>query len=438
VTRRLSIRTRLLLAAALPALLVVGLLLGVFQSRYAADLTEAWQERARVAALQLASAAEFPVFARDWETLQRLVEANRRSDSQLRAVVIYDAQGRPLASAGLPAGGAPPMDGREHVLLEAEHLTVLVPIAPGAPRVDLFQQTTGEATTASPPSGHALIQLGLDSLERRRSELLAWAVAAACAAVLLAALMSTAIASRVSQPIAHINQVVQHIGAGTVHARTDPARCGALAELAQGVNDMAARVAITQHELRHQVELATSELRQQKEAAEQAARLDALTQVLGRRGFTEHAHNEIQRCMRYQHALSLLMIDIDHFKQINDGHGHATGDAVLLHFAQLLARELRENDVVGRIGGEEFAVLLPNSNAEQAQAVAERMRHAVRESQILVRGQPLRFTASFGVAEFRAEELSLDSLMGRADAALYEAKRQGRDRVLLAQAPGSA
>ena len=177
-------------------------------------------------------------------------------------------------------------------------------------------------------------------------------------------------------------------------------------------------------------------IRQDTEAAEQAARLDALTQVLGRRGFTEQADNEIQRCMRYQQPLSLLMIDIDHFKVINDTHGHATGDAVLLHFAQLLARELRENDMIGRIGGEEFAVLLPSSNAEQALRVAERMRAAVDQSQIHVRGQPLHFTASFGVAEFQPQELSLESLMARADAALYEAKRQGRNRVLLASPPG--
>jgi diguanylate cyclase len=433
-----GIRARLWLAAALPTALVVVALLWVFLSRYTEDLTEAWKERARVSATQLAGSAEFPLFANDIETLLRLVEASHKGDSQLRAITVFDRAGRTLATAGAVEGGLLPFDGRSHLLLDPQRLTVQVPIAATSSRIDLFQESTGVTLPLgeAAPSGYVLMQFGLESLERRRSELLAWALAATLGAMLLATLLSTIIASRVTRPIGLISQVVQRIASGSLEARAEPQQCGVLSELAQGVNDMAQQVAMTQQDLRQQVDLATQELRQQKEAAEQAARLDALTQVLGRRGFTEQAHTEIQRCMRYQHPLSLLMIDIDHFKVINDTHGHATGDAVLLHFAQLLARELRENDLIGRIGGEEFSVLLPSSGAEQATRVAERMRAAVEQSRILVRGQPLHFTASFGVAEFQPQELSLESLMARADAALYEAKRQGRNRVLLASPPG--
>ncbi len=433
-----GIRMRLWAAAALPTVLVVVALLSVFLTRYTEDLTEAWKERARAAATQLAGSSEFPLFANDLETLQRLVDASHKGDTQLRAVKVLDREGRILATAGTTDGGVLPYASRPQSALTKERLTVQVPIAASAARVDLFQETTGNTPPQAdmPPRGFVLMQFGLESLERRRSELLAWAVAATLGAMLLATVLSTAIASRVTRPIGQISQVVQLIGGGALDARTDPQRCGALSGLAQGVNDMAQQVAMTQQELREQVALATRELRQQKEAAELAARLDALTQVLGRRGFTEQAHTEIQRCIRYQHPLSLLMIDIDHFKTINDTHGHATGDAVLLHFAQLLSRELRENDMIGRIGGEEFAVLLPNSGADQASRVAERMRAATEQTQILVRGQPLHFTASFGVAEFQPQELSLESLMARADAALYEAKRQGRNRVLLASPPG--
>jgi len=439
MTHNPGIRARLWLAAALPTVLVVVALLWVFLSRYTEDLTEAWQERARVAATQLAGSAEFPLFANDAETLLRLVDASQKGDSQLRAVKLFDRNGRTLAAAGTAEGGVLPFDARTQLLLDEARLTVQVPIAASSSRIDLFQETTGVTVPQSDaaPIGFVMMQFGLESLERRRSELLGWALAATLAAMLLATLLSTAIASRVTGPIGEISQVVQRIASGALDARAEPQHCGVLSGLAQGVNDMAQQVAMTQQELRQQVDLATQELRQQKDAAEQAARLDALTQVLGRRGFTEQAHTEIQRCMRYQHPLSLLMIDIDHFKLINDTHGHATGDAVLLHFAQLLSRELRENDMIGRIGGEEFAVLLPSSNAEQAARVAERMRAAVDQSLIHVRGQPLHFTASFGVAEFQPQELSLESLMARADAALYEAKRQGRNRVLLASPPGA-
>lgn len=434
-----GIHSRLWLAAALPALLVVLALLSVFLNRYTQDLTAAWQDRARVAATQLAGAVEFPLYANDIETLLRLVQASHKSDSQLRAIQVFDRSGQILASAGSTLGGVLAFDARTQVQLDPMRLTVQVPIAATGARVDLFQETTGLTTPEvnNAPMGFVLMQFGLEDLQRGRSELLGWSVAATLGAMLLAALLSTAIASRVTRPIAEISRVVRQIGAGTLDARADPHSSGALAELAHGVNHMAQRVAMTQQELRQQVDLATSELRLQKEAAELAARLDALTHVLGRRSFTEEASAEIQRSIRYQQPLALLMIDIDHFKVINDTYGHATGDAVLFHFAQLLSRELRENDLIGRIGGEEFAVLLPGSQVAQAERVADRMRASVESSEIQVRGQPLHFTASFGVAEFQLSDLGLESLMARADAALYEAKHQGRNRVLVARAAGT-
>ncbi len=432
---RQTIRTRLWLAATLPALLVVSALLFLFLDRYTFELTQAWKERARVAALQLAGAAEFPLFAQDDDTLQRLVDAARKGDAQLRAAALFTRSGQPVAVAGLLSDPLPPFDGEEHVGL-GEHLTVVVPIGLSALSVrdDLFMEpnTTPNGEPVPPVRGYAVIQLSLEDLAQRKGELLAWVFLVTCAALLLAGLLSTAIASSVSGPIRHISEVVARIALGHMNARTDTARTGALTELAVGINTMAARVAMTQEELRHQVSLATTELRQQKEAAEQAARLDPLTQVLGRRGFTETAETEIQRALRYRHPLSLIMIDLDHFKAINDSHGHAAGDAVLVSFAQLLEREVREWDRVGRLGGEEFAVLLPSSTIDQAMRVAERMREAVADSQISLRGKPLAYTASFGVAEFQPHELTLDSLLARADAALYESKRTGRNRVSLA------
>ncbi len=426
-----SIRARLWLAAALPAVLAIFALLLLFLGRYSADLSQAWQDRARVAALQLAGSSEFPLFANDQESLQRLVDATHRGDAQLRAAAIFTEAGRQVVIAGNLSAPSPVFDSQERVLLDT-NVTAIVPIRPTAltGRDDLFQETPpADGVTLR---GYAVIQMSLDGLRERRTELIVMVLAATAGVLALAALLSTAIASSVTRPIRHISEVVAQIERGRMESRADVRRSGALAELAQGINTMAARVGLTQEELRHQVSLATAELRQQKEAAEQAARLDPLTHVLGRRGFTEAAEQEIQRCLRYHHPLSLIMIDIDHFKTINDTHGHAAGDAVLVGFAQLLTSEVREWDVVGRLGGEEFAVLLPSSGADQAVAVAERMRASVRNAQASVRGQPLQYSASFGVAEFQPRELTLDSLLARADAALYAAKRAGRDRVLLA------
>lgn len=429
----LSIRARLWIAAALPAVLAIFTLLALFLGRYNTELSQAWQDRARVAALQLAGASEFPLFANDEEALQRLVDATYRGDARLRAAALFTPSGKQVALAGMLGKTAPVFDGQEQVLRD-DNLTAVVPIRATAltNQDDLFQEA--RAPTGTGLRGYAVVQLSLDGLRERRNELIGLVLAATAGALILAGLLSTLIASGVTGLIRHISEVVAQIALGRMDARTNVPRSGPLGELAQGINSMAARVELTQDELRRQVSLATAELRQQKEAAETAARLDPLTQVLGRRGFTEAAEHEIQRCLRYHHPLSLIMIDIDHFKTINDTHGHAAGDAVLVGFAQLLTSEVREWDVVGRLGGEEFAVLLPSSGADQAMAVAERMRASVRNAQASVRGQPLQYSASFGVAEFQPRELTLDSLLARADAALYEAKRAGRDRVLLAPA----
>jgi len=165
-----------------------------------------------------------------------------------------------------------------------------------------------------------------------------------------------------------------------------------------------------------------------------AARVDPLTGVFSRRAFNEAAETEMQRALRYGQPLSLIMVDIDHFKQVNDTYGHTTGDSVLASFAATLAQEVREVDVIGRLGGEEFAVLLPNTDVTEALRVAERMRLAVASGNLQADGELLRYTASFGVAAFDPRELSLNRFIDRADAALYEAKRSGRNRVELAPA----
>jgi diguanylate cyclase (GGDEF)-like protein len=122
------------------------------------------------------------------------------------------------------------------------------------------------------------------------------------------------------------------------------------------------------------------------------------------------------------------MLDIDHFKRVNDTHGHAGGDAALRGLAETLRSSVRAADVAGRLGGEEFAVLLPQAALDQAERWAERLRATIAESTVVHQHAELRFTCSLGVAQMRPSD-ELDGLVGRADAALYRAKEGGRDRV---------
>ncbi len=160
------------------------------------------------------------------------------------------------------------------------------------------------------------------------------------------------------------------------------------------------------------------------------ANIDALTGALSRRNFLNLAEQELARSRRYELPLMLLMLDLDHFKCINDQYGHAAGDAVLHGFVQTVSAVLRESDFIGRLGGEEFAVLLPNTTLEGGQALAQRIIESVRASQVEEAGACICYTVSIGAACL-ASETAFATLLGRADAALYRAKDGGRDRLEL-------
>jgi diguanylate cyclase (GGDEF)-like protein len=163
---------------------------------------------------------------------------------------------------------------------------------------------------------------------------------------------------------------------------------------------------------------------------------DELTELPNRRGATRQIEVLLSRARRHGHQLAFLLIDADRFKGINDEHGHAVGDVVLRELAARLRERVRREDVVGRWGGEEFVVALPETTPDGAAAVAESLRAGVSGTPIGAGGTELRVTISIGVAAWTGEEL--DDLVARADRALYAAKAAGRDRVVLERAVKAA
>ena len=161
------------------------------------------------------------------------------------------------------------------------------------------------------------------------------------------------------------------------------------------------------------------------------ATTDPLTGVSNRRSFLENATTELERTKRYGRPLSVLALDVDHFKRINDTHGHAAGDKVLIELVLALKKGLRANDLLGRIGGEEFAILLPETTQGAAMEVAEHLRKTVAAVTVTHDGGLVTMTISIGIAEVQGE--SLTQVMKAADDALYLAKSEGRDRVVAAR-----
>lgn len=167
---------------------------------------------------------------------------------------------------------------------------------------------------------------------------------------------------------------------------------------------------------------------------EQLATTDSLTRLLNRRALTERLTTEMERALRYDTSVALLLLDLDHFKRVNDSHGHLVGDAVLRDAANLLTAAARSTDMVGRYGGEEFLVVLPETDDDGAANFAERLRERVEAHAFRPwdDDRELRMTASIGVATFPAARIeSVEDLFARADAALYRAKADGRNRVRL-------
>jgi two-component system cell cycle response regulator len=169
----------------------------------------------------------------------------------------------------------------------------------------------------------------------------------------------------------------------------------------------------------------------EKEIYLQLASIDTLTGIMNRRKFNEMAEHELMRVKRYKHGLSLMMLDIDHFKKVNDTYGHSNGDKVLQEFCQVCSANIRNTDFFARIGGEEFVILMPETKLQKAHVLAERVCKAVEAYTVIIDGTKIKFTVSIGVTAWDETIGVMSTLLEKSDQALYEAKVNGRNRVVI-------
>lgn len=228
-------------------------------------------------------------------------------------------------------------------------------------------------------------------------------VAAVClAALALAATGAGLLARSVTSPLKKLKEGILRFTEGDHSFRVILDRKDELGQLADVMNAMADR-------LEH----------------------DSLTGVYSRRAFERMLGAEVARCLRYGRVFSLLVLDVDRFKSVNDAHGHPAGDEALRAIATIASEALRRSDVLARVGGEEFAILLPETPGEGGVALAERVRAQIAERSIeLAAGKTLKLTVSIGVAAYAEDASRADELFALADQALYRAKQAGRNRVL--------
>ncbi|MBW3620698.1 MAG: diguanylate cyclase [Actinobacteria bacterium] len=241
------------------------------------------------------------------------------------------------------------------------------------------------------------------------------------AAVPLSAILAIVLVAWLVRDLRHgtraLREAAEHLEDGRHGVRVSGLAHGDLAPVARAFNAMAER------------------MEQQSRELHEVANRDELTGVMNRRGFQTDLETELERATRYGRPLAFLLLDVDHFKTVNDTYGHPAGDVVLRAVADEMRDAVRGVDRVGRWGGEEFAVLLPETVRADVEHVAERIARVIRRRVVIAEGEPIRVTASLGVAVYepaRHGATTAAELVERADRALYEAKQAGRDRVVFA------
>lgn len=398
----MKFRTKTVLGVAIiQAVLLAVLVLSVLaQMRTACQ--EQIEHRANVTAQLLSAAARDPMVAFDVSTLRELA-ADLVASGQVAYVEFLDESGNRMAASGTEPGGNSAL-----LALSDEHL--------------LGRSVAIEV--AGTQYGHARFGIELDDMTAMLAAVKNKTIAIALGVMAAVAVFSMFFGTLLTKRLNDLSIASRAIAGGQLNQHVNDEGQDELADMARSFNHMAHRLAVVSEA--HAVAL--EELRT-------LAYHDPLTGAHNRRSFLSAMDQEQLRVQRTHSAAGLLMLDIDHFKRVNDTWGHDAGDEVLKHLVNVLQGNLRRIDTLGRLGGEEFAVLLPATTLDGAAELAERLRVAVEESPAVILGQnggpisQIAFTISVGVAALDTVHTRTEQVLKLADVAMYEAKSTGRNRV---------
>ena len=324
-------------------------------------------------------------------------EADRSAVATLRQHLdAYTLQLTRISEALDRGGVDSDQQGTELTKSAAQHMTALLAAS---------DQLLGQAREQQRAGGVELTEL---------SDRLAALLAIATAFLALMALgVGVSVNRSIARPLVKTLNVLEGIARGELNQRLELGRTDELGRIATSLDT------------------AIQRMKNDREQIERLATTDALTGLTNRRAFSETLGVEVERARRYGFKMSLLLFDIDHFKKVNDQHGHGVGDIVLSRVGKLVLSQIRTSDIAARWGGEEFVIALPHVGLDGAAVVAARIRIACQDMEITTeKGKLVPTTVSIGVAELGPGD-TLESLAERADHAMYAAKRQGRNRVLI-------
>ena len=286
--------------------------------------------------------------------------------------------------------------------------------------------------------GAVAVGLSTESLNHKIAVLTYQSSVLALLTLLVGVGLSYWLGRQISYPLSELAEIANEMADGDVFIQVDIPSKDEVGQLGEAFNQMTTSIQNREFELRElaagleqTVKERTKELRRQNRQLERISIEDPLTEIYNRRYFFDLAAKEVERAKRYGNHLSVVIIDADHFKKMNDAYGHLIGDQILKNLATLCRDNIRSLDIIARYGGEEFVILMPEANQEDAFNTAERLRKLVAETSMVSGGLKVMMTISLGIASWdnRNRELDFDALLARADQALYQSKEMGRNRV---------
>lgn len=458
LTRQYGIRKHIAWLTLTPLLVMVIALEGFFLNDRANSMEQDLIARGRLIASQLAASSEYGVFSNNHTFLNNIAES-AMLQADVRGVIILDDEHIMAAVGAIPQVLAASSTATKRRASYPDSLTVKLSPRPLLALVNkstsildqgesvlLYQPILStqialsdlELSSGENQLGAVIIEMNWKNTRHMQTRML-WMTITATALFLLLTLYIIYLASRrIIEPISQLNTAIQAIGAGNLNVRVNVPKCiNELCNLSNGINQMTQELQHERAALQQRIDEATIQLRT-------LAFYDTLTQLPNRRLLNDRLGHALATSKRSGKYGALMFLDLDNFKPVNDMHGHAAGDMLLIEAAQRISSCLREMDTVARFGGDEFVVMLGEldlrveESVRLAYLVAEKIRDKLGETYHLTiqqEGQPERTithhcSASIGVAMFLDHHANQDEIMTWADSAMYRAKQSGRNRII--------
>lgn len=424
---KLDVKQRLLVVALLPATLLAVAMAAYFIHAGVSALDSELRQRGEAMVRYLAPASEYGVLSGQIDLLQTQAQAAVKQ-SAVKAVLVLGRDGRILAVSGRVSLSA---DDLRRPLAEPSLVTQSdrwigfgAPIVRSLAEVDgpFNQESAVAAVRKSGPIGKVFVEMDCSEVFAKQQALLIRSLLIVLAGLALAAAYAIRVASRAVAPLNRLVSAVSEMSTGNYQARVPAITDGEFGVLENGFNDMAMHIEGSHREMQWRIEEATAHLAFQ-------ARHDALTNLINRREFEVRLEQTIAAVHSGGIEVSVLLMDLDHFKLVNDTSGHLAGDELLRQLARLFQGRLREKDSLARIGGDEFAIILPDCSQVSALRVAEEICQLTTNYRLVWQEQVFRVGVSIGLVMIGDEMRAVNDVLSAADAACYAAKDTGRNCV---------